>query len=67
MSTIERDTESSLQTNNNQHITMADDSGLLESYHLDEGGNLGMWPYMMKNHLHKINASTTVLHHQARS
>ena len=46
---------------------MADDSGLLESYHLDEGGNLGMWPYMMKNLLHKINASTTVLHHQARS
>jgi hypothetical protein len=32
---------------------MAGDSGLPESYHLDGGGNFGVWAYRMKNLLQK--------------
>ena len=54
MSTIEADTESSLQTRGIRHLaTMAGDSGLPESYHLDGGGNFGVWAYRMKNLLQK--------------
>jgi hypothetical protein len=55
MSTIEEDLESTLQTNNSRsrHITMAGDSGLPETYHLEGGSNYGVWAYRMKNHLQK--------------
>ena len=54
MSTIEADTESSLQTRGVRHfVTMAGDSGLPESYHLDGGGNFGVWAYRMKKLLQK--------------
>lgn len=54
MSTIETDTESSLQSRSIRHLsTMAGDSGLPESYHLDGGGNFGVWAYRMKNLLQK--------------
>ena len=54
MSTIEKDTESSLQTHGTrQHTIMAGDSGLPESYHLNGGGNFGVWAYQMKNLLQK--------------
>jgi hypothetical protein len=54
MSTIEADTESSLQTHGVRHFaTMAGDSGLPESYHLDGGGNFGVWAYRMKILLQK--------------
>lgn len=53
MSTIERDTESTLQTNNTRHITLVGDSGLPETYHLKGGSNFGVWAYRMKNLLQK--------------
>ena len=53
MSTIERDTESTLQTSNFRHITMVGDSGLPEAYHLEGGSNFGVWAYRMKNLLQK--------------
>ena len=54
MSTIETDTESSLQSRSIQHITtMTGDNGLPESYHLEGGGNYGIWAYRIKNLLQK--------------
>lgn len=67
MSTIERNTASSLQTNSNRHFAMARDNALPESYHLDGGGNFGVWAYKMKNLLKRTDASTTASHRQARS
>ena len=50
MFTIEADTESTLQTRGvRQFATMAGDSGLPESYHLDGERNFGVWAYRMKN------------------
>lgn len=53
MSTIERDTQNSLQTHDSRHIIMTGDNGLPESYHLDGGNNFRVWTYMMKNLLQK--------------
>lgn len=53
MSTVETDTESSLQTSNGRHITMVGDGGLPEAYHLEGGNNFGVWAYRMKNLLLK--------------
>lgn len=54
MSTIETDTESSLQTHGTRQLTiMAGDSGLPASYLLDGGGIFGVWAYRMKNLLQK--------------
>jgi hypothetical protein len=60
MSTIEIDTESTLidtestlQTSSTRHNTMAGDSGLPETYHLEGGNNFGVWAYRMKNLLQK--------------
>ena len=53
MSTIEKDTESSLLTGNTRHITMVGDNGLPEAYHLEGGANYGVWVYRMKNLLQK--------------
>jgi hypothetical protein len=53
MSTVERNTESTLQTSNFRHITMVGDNGLPEAYHLEGGSNFGVWAYRMKNLLQK--------------
>lgn len=54
MSTVETDTESSLQSRSIRHLTtMAGDNGLPETYHLDGGGNFGVWAYRIKNLLQK--------------
>lgn len=53
MSTVETDTENSLQTSNGRHITMVGDGGLPEAYHLEGGNNFGVWAYRMKNLLLK--------------
>ena len=54
MSTVESDTETSSQLRSfRASRTMAGDSGLPETYHLDGGGNFGVWSYRMKNLLQK--------------
>lgn len=54
MSIVKTDADSSLQSHNARHITaMAGDNGLPESYHLEGGGNYGIWAYMIKNMLQK--------------
>jgi hypothetical protein len=54
MSSIETDTSSSHQTREIRHlVNMAGDNGLPESYHLEGGGNFGVWAYRMKNLLQK--------------
>lgn len=54
MSTIETDIKISLQTRGFRHLNiMAGDSGLPEAYHLNGGGNFGVWAYRMKNLLQK--------------
>ena len=54
MSTIEADTDSSPPPPlRNHRFTMAGDSALPETYHLDGGGNFGMWSYRMKSLLQK--------------
>lgn len=52
MSTVEKEIESALRTSF-RHITMAIDSLLLETYHLEGGNNFGVWAYCMKNLLQK--------------
>ena len=54
MSSIEADTDTSPPpTLRNLRFAMAGDSSLPESYHLDGGGNFGMWAYRMKSLLQK--------------
>ena len=53
MSSIEVDTAASHQTLRNHSSTMAGDSSLPETYHLDGGGNFGVWAYRMKSLLQK--------------
>ena len=54
MSTIETDTDSSFRSGGTRrHTTMAGDSNLPEMYHLEGGGNYGVWAYHMKNLLQK--------------
>ena len=54
MSSVESDTEISSQTLSFRKFNiMARDSGLPETYHLEGGGNFGVWSYSMKNLLQK--------------
>ena len=53
MSTLEEEFESILQIPHPRLSTMAGDSGLPETYHLDGGNNFGIWSYRMKNLLQK--------------
>lgn len=53
MSSVETDTESSLHTHTRQFNTMAGDSGLPETYHLEGGSNFGVWAYRIKNLLQR--------------
>lgn len=53
MSIVVSDTKNSLQASNIRFSTMAGDSGLPETYHLEGGNNYGVWAYRMKNHLQK--------------
>lgn len=54
MSTLETGSASSLQTFRiGRQIAMVGDSILPEIYHLDGGGNFGVWAYRMKNMLLK--------------
>lgn len=53
MSTIEGETESTQQTSSFRYNTMAIDSGLPETYHLEGASNFGVWAYRMKNLLQK--------------
>lgn len=50
MSTLEEEIDSSSGV---RHITMAIDSVLPETYHLEGGSNFGVWAYRMKNLLQK--------------
>ena len=54
MSTVEIDSASSLRNSRaRQQCTMAGDVGLPETYHLEGGGNFGVWSYRIKNLLQK--------------
>ena len=66
MSTVETDTASSLRTSRTrQQVAMAGDVGLLETYHLEGGGNFGVWSYRNKNLLQK-DGRLPLSHHPSK-